>query len=126
MSAAEIAHRVGEQVRRSLSRFDRRDWSRLAPVAAPLPVLPGLVEGLHAMAPPTELRQAWRDVAHRAATGRWLMLGVEWPGVRGPRQWSLDPVTGRSWPADRYCFAIEHRHAVGYLREKLTGAQMGT
>src|SRR5437867_12727714 len=79
MSAAEIAHRVGEQAQRSLSRFDRRDWSRLAAVAAPLPVLPGLVEVLHAMAPSPGLRQAWRDVADRPATGRWLMLAAEWP-----------------------------------------------
>lgn len=111
MSGAEVGHRLAEQGRRSLSRFERRDWQALVPVDAPLPTLPGLVDGLCRLAPSAALRAIWREVAERAATGRWLLLGQEWPGVRGPRQWSLDPVTGGSWPADRYCFAIDHRHS---------------
>src|SRR5262245_20250157 len=111
MSGPEIVHRVGDQLRRRCSRFDQRDWVAAAPVGTPLPVLPGLREGLTAMPTPAALREQWREVAERARAGRLLLLGREWPGVQGPDKWHLDPISGRPWPSRRYCHAIDHRHA---------------
>src|SRR5262249_7717623 len=95
-------------------RFEQHNWTTVAVEDRPLPLLPDLSHGLHAMVLTAVLRDKWRDVARRAQAGRFLLLGQEWPGLRGLQQWHLDPVNGRLWPPQRYCFAIGHRHAKGY------------
>lgn len=107
MSAAEIGHRIGEQVKRAVSRVHRPDFAVLAGSGA-LPVLPRSDLAL-ATTPPV-LLERWRTIAGQARTGRFQRLGVAWPGGGRAARWHLDPITGSRWPADRYCFDIAWRH----------------
>src|SRR6185436_9058791 len=111
MSAAEVAHRLAEQRKRAWSRRRQPPFPEDAP--ARLPALPALLEALRREPPPAALLRDWREVAERAQSGRFRFLGVEWPGGGAAPSWHLDPVSGRAWPAERYCFAIAHRHAPG-------------
>ncbi|MBX6322663.1 MAG: heparinase, partial [Rhodospirillaceae bacterium] len=109
MSAAEVAHRIVEQGKRTWSRYHRPHFPDDAPDG--FPGLPGLSEALRREPLPAALLDDWREVAARARAGRFRFLGRDWPEGGAAPAWHLDPVTRRSWPADRYCFAIAHRHA---------------
>jgi len=112
MSTAEVAHRVVEQAMRTTARWRSPDFAAEAQGA--LPVIPGLADGVLALAAMhPELIRSWRAVARRAAEGRFRLLGVEWPGCDRHTRWHLDPTTGRSWPAEPYCFDISFRHTDG-------------
>jgi hypothetical protein len=109
MSGPEIVHRVGESwKKRAASRWSP-GWASHAQPDGPLPVLPAECDVSHA---DEDVLARWRDVADRAMARRFSCLGVEWPGDRF--DWHLDPVSGRLWPSDRYCFAIEYRHTADY------------
>jgi hypothetical protein len=114
MSAPEIAHRFVEQAKKSQSRRMTEGWRRFSSdVITAVPVLPGLAEAVDAA--PAALRE---DAARAAAdfmSGRFTALGVTWPTfTMADAQasiWHLDPVTGRHWPSDRYCFDVSYRGA---------------
>jgi hypothetical protein len=113
MSRAEVAHRFGEQGRRAWSRvIHPMSWPT---PAVPLPGLPNLRNTLPDA--PASLLQEWQDIAEDVGNGRYRFLGVDWPDMRAAHgecpAWHLDPTTGRSWPADRYCFSIGYRDAPG-------------
>lgn len=112
MSGRELGHRVEEQAKRAVARF--RTPSFDVGGVDRLPVLPELRDGLAAFAGDAHLRDAIAAAADRAESGRFALLGVEWPTMPpGPARWHLDPTTGRSWPAADYCFSIPYRHAPG-------------
>lgn len=114
MSAPEIAHRFVEQAKKSQSRRMTEGWRRFGSDGlAAVPVLPGLAEAIDAA--PAALRE---DAARAAAdfmSGNFTALGVTWPTFTitdaQASIWHLDPVTGRHWPSDRYCFDIGYREA---------------
>lgn len=110
MSVPEVMHRIEEQVKRRASRarshaFDT--WVR----DSTLPVLPGLAEGVAALGARSETVAAWRDLRARVEAGHFRLLNQDWPRQGDVPDWHLDPVTGRRWPADLYCFDIPYRHA---------------
>lgn len=115
MSAGEVAHRLAEQARRTRHRWGLpASVRRFEPGERPLPVWPGLVEGVGALARDGSLVAAWATHAKEVEAGRFDFLGVEWPvgaTVGGTPDWHLDPATGRRWPADTYCFDIRYRDA---------------
>lgn len=107
MSAAEIGYRIGEQIKRAVSRVHRPDFAARAGSGA-LPILP--LTGLALATTPPLLLERWRAVAGQAQTGRFQRLGVTWRGGARAARWHLDPITNERWPADRYCFDIAYRH----------------
>lgn len=114
MSAPEVAHRVSTQSKRLVSRFRHPRFAVMAGADMPLPVLPGLTNGVRDLADAPGLLDSWREVASRARKGRLFFFGTEWPRLDGPEKWHVDPVTGRTWPANVYCFAVPYRHAPDY------------
>jgi len=112
MSAGEVAHRLLEQAKRNGSRWLQPDFTALAG-DGPLPTLPGLAEGLADLRNAPGLSEQWTAIRSQAASGRFHRLGMDWPAHIRAARWHLDPVTGRSWPRDRYCFDIPYRHTGG-------------
>ena len=111
MSPAEISHRFQEQGRRLVSRARVPDFEReLGPAVAELPVLPGLADGIGRVAAEGDVVDTWTDLERRVRENRFQFLGLAWPEGSGPPDWHLDPVSGRHWPNDVYCFDIPYRH----------------
>lgn len=107
MSLPEIGHRIGEQVKRQVSR--RAQSAPTARTLVELGILPGLDLALSRAEDDLELRAGWRVAADRLVSGRARLLGLEWPARAGATNWHLDPVTGLSWPDERFCFDIPYR-----------------
>lgn len=110
MGPLELAHRLGEKIKKELARNRLEGWSRY-PSTAVTP-LSGLRERL--LGAPAELRHEIGEAAAAILAGRFSALGVDWP-ERGQdlfpaSLWRLDPVTGKLWPAGQYCFDIAYRH----------------
>ncbi|HUD79176.1 MAG TPA: alginate lyase family protein [Streptosporangiaceae bacterium] len=124
MSPAELAWRARDEARQAA--WARRQVSR-AQLAAGLPPTaaagsaraagggpPGgrrfgaVLPPDAAAAVPAEARTGIIAAAGRLLAGQWEVLGVERTDLISP-DWFADPVTGRSAPADRYAFRINHR-----------------
>jgi len=114
MSGAEILHRVGELGKRTLSKYGHPDFGGAASLHAELPVFPGLFDRIKGMDFAPEVISTWQRIADSARTGRLRLLGQPWPGLTGPEKWHFDPATGKSWPANQYCYDIPYRRAAGY------------
>ena len=121
MSAGEVLHRMAEQLRRAVSRIYLPRQVAVGPQRLPgWPTWPGLAEGVGRLASDTELLRVWADHVEDVSAGRYRFLGVDWPVAEDlddrpgafapPPDWHLDPVTGRKWPSDTYCFDIGYRH----------------
>jgi uncharacterized heparinase superfamily protein len=106
MSLPEIGYRIGEQLKRRISRALP---SAPAADAATVGDLPGLAGGLVALAGDSGLRADWREATARLRSGRVRRLGLEWPARGGATDWHLDPVSGGRWPADSFCFDVPYR-----------------
>src|SRR5690606_5712514 len=114
MEPAEIAHRLVEQQRKTISKYRGGGWR--GPAAGALhPVFPQWRAALLNAAPAQ--RQAIAKAAEDALQGRFSALGRDWP-ARDPQAlypadfWRLDPVTGTLWPGrEAYTFAIDYRHS---------------
>ncbi|MDH6230489.1 hypothetical protein M2281_001061 [Mesorhizobium soli] len=121
MERGEIRHRVREQLARRAARRERGDWSDFAMpdsrstslrLFTPLfePTLPALVE------------QQLKTAAETLRSGRPRLLNRDWPGsiLDGsgrvdPAFWTLDPVSGATWPgAERSAFDIDFRFEAGH------------
>ncbi|MDA1101089.1 MAG: hypothetical protein O2967_19135 [Proteobacteria bacterium] len=112
MGPAEIAFRFGEQVKRAVSRHYQPDFAHLVSGPLdPLPVLPGLAEGLGILTDAGQLRRNWLHLAEQMRKGRFQALGVTWPERPELPDWHLDPVSGTAWPSQPYCFDVPYRHA---------------
>lgn len=113
MEPAEVLHRLGEAVKKRVSRRRHEGWARyLAP--GRLPTLPGL-RGCLAEAD-TATRAAIAAAAANTLAGRFSALGRDWP-ERDPAAlfphalWRFDPVTGSAWPGpETYALDIDFRH----------------
>ena len=114
MSAPEVAHRVNEQTKRLVSRFFHPRFTIASGMDKPLPVFPGLMNGVRDLADAPGLLNSWREVANRVQEGRLIFFGTEWPKLDGPGKWHVDPITGRMWPSKVYCFSVPYRHAPDY------------
>ncbi|MDC9826311.1 alginate lyase family protein [Devosia sp. ZB163] len=112
MSAGELAHRVGEKVRKNWARGRLEGWARYP--GADIRPLPGLRE--RALKASADIRDEVGQAAELVLSGRLAALGVAWPQRAAielfPAElWRLDPVTNGLWPgADQYCFDIAYRH----------------
>ncbi|MGH6737155.1 MAG: heparinase II/III domain-containing protein [Methyloceanibacter sp.] len=107
MDGPEVAHRLGEAVKRRLSRFVRSGWSAFDMGDGAVPSLPPRPGALDEIAP--RLMDQWREAAEAARRGDVSLLGQTWPAERGAARWHRDPVTGGSWPARTYCFDVSYR-----------------
>ncbi|MGB4100928.1 MAG: alginate lyase family protein [Alphaproteobacteria bacterium] len=109
MSKAEIAHRIGETIKRRIDRRKADPSSRHD--RGSLSEIPGLRNGIKNWDVPHALLHEWRDDAAQSQTGNFYLLGQAWPKSSTTDKWHLDPVSGKFWPKDRYCFDIDFRHA---------------
>ena len=107
MGGTEVAHRVGEAVKRRLSRFSRSGWDAFDLGDGEVPFLPPRDGALDQLAP--GLVNRWRQAADAAQRGDVCLLGQKWPAKRGGGRWHQDPVTGGAWPARAYCFDVSYR-----------------
>jgi hypothetical protein len=108
MSPSEVGWRVHDQVRKGL-------WCRRRFAAAPPPAATTLRRppaGVDLSALPDRSRRAVLAAADRLLDGRAVILGVERFDMADP-DWSLDPLSGRSYPSERCAFRIDHRSAAG-------------
>ncbi len=115
MPPREVAHRVGEGVRRRAARGRLEGWDRYHVAAGAAPRLAGLreraVDGCC-----QSVREAVAAASRSVLDGNFSALGVDWPtqsppDLFPPAIWRLDPVTRALWPgADRYCFDVRYRH----------------
>jgi hypothetical protein len=101
MSAPEIAHRVGERVRKWVDKKRSYRFNAAVPVA-------GLID-IRALSLPPRVLAELEERARAFDEGRFGALGVNWPISDEPPSWHLDPVTGRQWPRDVFCFDIPYR-----------------
>ncbi|MDX2103832.1 MAG: alginate lyase family protein, partial [Alphaproteobacteria bacterium] len=103
MEPGEVRHRLGEQWRRHHDR-----------VRPPLPQVPAAVSVPRLPLPlPRQAAPAWQQLNRSVAAGQWHWWGVDWPSATPP-DWHLDPITGRRWQADAYCFDVPFRHLDGF------------
>lgn len=119
MSTAEIIHRFHEAEKR---KFDRICGSRLIPDAAPfsaLPHIPGLRDNLEQWDVPASLLAEWEEETTRLRSGAFFLLGQQWPECSSAKRWHLDPITGKNWPTEQYCFKVNYRHNTGMGDVKL-------
>ncbi len=107
MNGAEVAHRVGEAMKRRVSRFNRSGWAAFDMGDGEVPCLAPREGMMDQLAP--ELAAQWRAAAETAQRGDITLLGQTWPAEQGARRWHLDPVTGGTWPARAYCFDVPYR-----------------
>ncbi len=107
MDGAEIAHRLGEAVKRRVSRLEGAGWAAFDRGDGPLPALTPGDGALAAVTP--ELWAALRDAARSATSDGMSLLGQTWRGARGTARFHLDPASGGSWPREAYCFDIDYR-----------------
>lgn len=107
MSPAEVVHRVGEHARRRLSRRREWSWDDFACGDGPLPSLPR-PRHLDVLSSDdvTVLREQAGSVLRRGP----LILGKSGPLPTDPLRWHRDPLSGRLWPREAYCFDISYRH----------------
>jgi len=116
MGPAEVAGRVGDAVR-------KRRWRRVAahpPEPIPLrlrrfrsPLPSGALDDVSA-----DARRTLLATADRLLDGTAEYFGVTRHDMASP-DWSLDPKTGHSAPADAYAFDVPYRdeHAVGDIKQ---------
>ncbi|MFD1192921.1 alginate lyase family protein [Phenylobacterium conjunctum] len=113
MSAAEIAHRVQEQIRRRSDGLRGWSWSDFGSYEGGVAGLSGVTFGRGS----GELDEAVLERAARAVRGEFVLLGQHWPQPVSESWWRtdfwfVDPVTHKNWPgADVYCFDVNYRHA---------------
>jgi uncharacterized heparinase superfamily protein len=119
MSVGEIAYRAHEQLKRARWRGYRGGWSDFEIGDGGWPALPGVRRRIAGASP--ELRrtigQATQTILHRPLEIFGQVFGNRpLPNLirDRPSIFHLDPVTGRHWPHDKYCFDIPYRAPAGY------------
>jgi hypothetical protein len=111
MSPAEVGWRARDQVVRLA--WSRRQVTRGSDFASPPAFarergMPVVLPARTADLVPGDARKAVLACADRLINGEWDVLGFHREDLAAP-DWFFDPVTGRSAPADRYAFRINHR-----------------
>ena len=120
MERGEVRHRIREQLARRAARRENLEWKDFhEPGAKPgaLPLFSPLMTGELPEAVVGQLAVA----ASTFRSGELRLLNRTWPfpisdasGRISPSIWSLDPVSGKSWPgAERSAFAIDFRFEDG-------------
>ena len=114
MSAAEVRHRVGEQIKRAVDRRRSYGWAHF-PRSASQPVFPRLGQALRDFGD-QGLADALRSSSDALLAGKFKALGVDWPARSAsdlfPAElWRLDPVTGNLWPGPgQFATDIDYRN----------------
>ena len=111
MSATEVAGRVRDQARQRAwtgrQVLPGRPTTEISGLRAarlgPIPLPPGIAEGL-----PAEARSAVIEAADRLVAGEWTVLRVDRLDILDP-DWFLDPASGTRAPAHDLAFRIDHR-----------------
>ncbi|PSJ60288.1 heparinase II/III family protein [Pseudaminobacter soli (ex Li et al. 2025)] len=121
MERGEIRHRVREQLARRAARRERRDWADFViPGARPTPI--HLFAPLFEPALPEPVERQLQTAAETLRSGHLRLLNRDWPGSVLDSSgrvdsaiWTLDPVSGASWPgAERSAFDIDFRFEAGH------------
>ena len=106
MSLPEILHRIAERRLRARGR-------RIAPsvfAQANVPIGELAFDDAKFVALAELAVNDWRQEVERAKAGNWHFLGRDWPSTPLCDLWHLDPVSGKCWPKQPYCFDINYRH----------------
>jgi hypothetical protein len=113
MSSAEIAYRLVEQGKRRISKMIHYDWQRFEGHERVV-INPYLARRLTDGADAATVARL-RDAVETILAGITRIHDQEWPRPRDGKlfpaaDWTLDPVTGYSWPGrDVFCFDINFR-----------------
>jgi len=113
MSFSEVAFRLREAGKRKISNYQSFDWSNFAVQGnlRPIAQLKQLLnENLN-----DPLRRAIGQSSRLLHDGSYSALGMNWPkrepGNLFPQSlWALDPITGKLWQNDTFCFSVSYRH----------------
>lgn len=117
MPPAEIAHRLGEQVKRAIDRRRNRNSAVRFPIAGKLATIRTLR---------TKVREEVLKDAHgMISSGTVTLLGtpteIDFRAGSSPQFWTHDPVSAQPWaPPGTFCFDVPYRHATGKGDIKLT------
>ncbi len=106
MGGSEFGHRLVEQVKRYNSELRSYSWSDFdcGPVKLPhLPIAAFNPEQLQ------DLQGILQPTYANAQSRSYEFFGVRWPVDAGPDIWHVDPISGKSWPSDIYCFGVPYR-----------------
>lgn len=113
MSPREVLFRVGEQIKRSISRHKSYGWQAFCGGS----IRPVNAFGDTIKANMTdELESSLRASVAALIDGQFSAHGVAWPkrepAHKFPKElWSYDPVTTRYWTdSDIFCFDVKYRH----------------
>lgn len=109
---AEIPYRIRQHLRRNNDRTASPDI--VVPDNSELPIITDLRARLHSSQTPELLLHHWQELRDEVYSGKFFLLAQKWPETGKQDKWHLDPVSGKSWPRDLYCFDINYRHAPGY------------
>ncbi len=107
MSAAEISYRLHERLKRDVSARRAHQWSDFSLGEGLVPKLPEPAANRGAV---DAIRPAMESAARSVTSGEVRLMGQAWPLRRSAADWHLDPVTGRHWPRDVFCFDVPFRH----------------
>lgn len=107
MSPAEVYHRAAEQAKRLLFRMHTPGFGG---IEGSLPVLPGIRERLLSLSDEAIPVLSWAALYRAAEQRNYSAFGHEWPpNLDNYKRWHVDPISGKSWPTDVYCFSIRYR-----------------
>lgn len=109
MSVPEIGYRFQQMWERARLRLTCPDPNQIVGNQRALPIFPGLAEAAVELARYPDLLQGWCDLARGLANGAHDGLGQSWPLTKQSDKWHLDPISGRLWPRDAFCFDIDFR-----------------
>lgn len=106
MGGPEVLYRLVEQMKRYGSQRRSYDWADFDCGDIKLPHLP-----LAAVKPEQlqGIQDAWRQTWSMAQSRSFEFFGVRWPDNAGADIWHVDPVSGKHWPSDIYCFGVPYR-----------------
>lgn len=107
MSVPEVLHRVQEMSKRKAGRkFSAEDFA----VPAHVTFSPLAIDDAALAEVATTQAAEWRKELEKAQAGNWTFLGVQWDNTPMEDLWHHDPVSGRAWPSEPYCYDINYRH----------------
>jgi hypothetical protein len=105
MSPSEVVWRVEDRLRQEAWSHRQFEAPTVASASRPVATLPVSID-LTML--PDAARQDLLSAAQELLAGRWELFGQVRGDMADP-DWSLDPVSGRSYPTDRSTFRIDYR-----------------
>lgn len=112
MTWAEIPYRISLQLRRGNDHASPPNV--VIPDGSELPIISDLSKKLTAFDAAELPIRGWQELRKEVYSGKFFLLAQKWPETSKLEKWHIDPVSGKFWPRDLYCFNINYRHAPVY------------